>query len=172
MVRFENFPRTEKGGPTNGQKKGASTNRFSEAFGSGWGEGRRSVRTPSALEIDDIVGGLARRAPRRGRRIEDAMRRAHRRPRDPGSALPLGTWWFMCGVSVRTVCAFLGSWQNLASSWQLLATIRPGALRAQLVPSLRTTGLLLFPRRWQDVYFPESVEIERYGTGSHRLLID
>ena len=36
-----------------------------------------------------------------------------------------------------------------------MATIRPGALRAQLVPSLRTPGLLLFPRRWQDVYFPE-----------------
>ena len=41
--------------------------------------------------------------------IEDAMRRAHRRPRDPGSAIPPGTWWSLCGVSVRTVCELSGS---------------------------------------------------------------
>ena len=98
------LPRTEKRGPKNGPKKGPSKNRFSEAFGSGWGEGRRSVRTPSALEIDDIVGGSARRAPRRGRRIEDAMRRAHRRPRDPGLA----------------ICFCFGIRQVLGRSWQVL----------------------------------------------------
>ena len=46
-----------------------------------------------------------------------------------------------------------------------MASIRPGALRAQLVPSLRTTGLLLFPRRWQDVYFPESPSLAMRSGG-------
>ncbi len=49
--------------------------------------------------------------------IEDAMRRAHRRPRDPGLAIPLCGRWFMFGVSLRTVCVLSGSWQSLASSW-------------------------------------------------------
>ncbi len=50
--------------------------------------------------------------------IEDAMRRAHRRPRDRGSAIPLCGRWFMLGVSLRTVCASSGFWQILASAWQ------------------------------------------------------
>ena len=35
-----------------------------------------------------------------------------------GLAIPLGSRWFMCGVSLRTVCVSSGSWQILASTWQ------------------------------------------------------
>ena len=48
------LPRPEKGGPKNGPKKGPSKNRLLEAFGSGRGRSRRSVRMASGLEIDEI----------------------------------------------------------------------------------------------------------------------
>ena len=47
------LPRPEKGGPKNGPKNGPSKNRLSEAFGSGRGKSRRSVRTHLALEFEE-----------------------------------------------------------------------------------------------------------------------
>ena len=48
------LPRPEKGGPKNGPKNGPSKNRLLEAFGSGRGRSRRSVRMASGLGIDEF----------------------------------------------------------------------------------------------------------------------
>ena len=77
------------------------------------------------------------------------MRRAHRRPRDPGLAIPLGSRWFMC---VACPCGRFVIRQGLGRSWQVLGRMA-GAVDSK------------------NKYFLLSEYIERYGTGSHRLLV-
>ena len=62
--------------------------------------------------------------------IEDAMRRAHRRPPNSGSAIR-GGWRGSsiskspCGVSLSVSCGVAGSWRVLGGSWLLLAVLGP-----------------------------------------------
>ena len=88
MVRFENLPRPEKGGPKNGLKKGPSTNRLLEAWAARPGKFGQCLAECAdgiwLLNSKIPCYCLARPAPRRGRRIQVQSFRALRQAREEG----------------------------------------------------------------------------------------
>ena len=100
------------------------------------------------LKLTKSNSCLARLAPRRGRRIEDALRQATAAP----VILAWLSLWVVGGLCVACPCGRFVIRQGLGRSWQVL-------------------GRMSGAGESNKKYFLLSEYIERYGTGSHRLLV-
>ena len=117
-------------------------------FWIGMGQGAAAACWQLGLKMTKSNSCLARLAPRRGRRIEDALRQATAAP----VILAWLSLWVVGGLCVACPCGRFVIRQGLGRSWQVL-------------------GRMSGAGESNNKYFLLSEYIERYGTGSQDPLM-